>query len=559
MGLGPVLDYWRARAEKSAPGAADWTQQELAQFYRVEWALTQSGISVETDRGVSDEGDPWFAFCRASDGEVVIHIAREGRTYLLAGFLSEQIQRGSDFGELVERVLMQHPAKAIDKRGRGNVVMHPATMLALLVSIAFLQSNEGKAETPADTPSEDAAARASTALPSGGSAGLRSAAATLTGSAITLAATFELAQAVTILRVADLMNETPADEQAGSQSGGLANTFGSHGGSHIMARSQLSSRPATDDGLTTDAAAHISTSHMAALAPAQGGVDALLEIMSKLWTMPDTASTAPIALTVSAAAALLARAADGLGHASLSQDDLQPTQRSGEGAGAASHASGSSSGVQISTAPTLTVSFPDTSDSLAQTVVKLGFADQAEFVLKTGGLNSPAELFALVRDLVSSIGDDDAVAGLGNSAILPSRSTYPDDGSIILAPIEGRSSANSRIEPSESKPTDSTSDTHAGASPVPVELDYTTVIKGNAITHDVLTATGHGAVSRAIAAYKDDVSKFTIAVDGKHVIFYSPEAITHSERTVVELWHFQDGSSVSLVGLSIDGHLPYSL
>src|SRR6218665_1422471 len=142
MALGPVIDYWRGRVAKAAPVFRDWSQQELAQFYRVEWALSQAGIGVETERGLSDEGDPWFAFCRVSDAEVVIHIAREGDTYLLAGFLSDRVQRGNDFSELVERLLAEHPAKSIDKRGQGNVVMHPATMLALLISIAFLQSNE---------------------------------------------------------------------------------------------------------------------------------------------------------------------------------------------------------------------------------------------------------------------------------------------------------------------------------------------------------------------------------------------------------------------------------
>ena len=27
-------------------------------------ALIQAGLKIDTERGVSDEGDPWFAFCR---------------------------------------------------------------------------------------------------------------------------------------------------------------------------------------------------------------------------------------------------------------------------------------------------------------------------------------------------------------------------------------------------------------------------------------------------------------------------------------------------------------
>ena len=214
MGLGPVLDYWRGRAPKAAAKVRDWTQSELSQFYRVEWALGQAGISVETDRGLSDEGDPWFAFCRASDAEVVIHIAREGDTYLLAGFLSETIQRGRDFGQLVERLLASHPARTIDKRGDGNVIMHPATMLALLISIAFLQANEGRAETHLDLADDATGPRGPVPLTTGQALGLRSGAAASTA-AVALAATLELAQAMTILRVANLM-EQPSDEVSSS-------------------------------------------------------------------------------------------------------------------------------------------------------------------------------------------------------------------------------------------------------------------------------------------------------------------------------------------------------
>ena len=209
MGLGPVLDYWRSRPEKPVALVRDWTQAELAQFYRVEWALSQAGISVDTDRGLSDEGDPWFAFCRASDGEVVVHIAREGQTYLLAGFLSDRIQRGRDFGQLVERLLAEHPAKSIDKRGESNVVMHPATLLALLVSIAFLQSNEGKAAASAEH-ADDAESSRFPVPQLGMGVNVRSAA-TMSSSVVALAATLELAQAMTILRVANLMNQAPVD------------------------------------------------------------------------------------------------------------------------------------------------------------------------------------------------------------------------------------------------------------------------------------------------------------------------------------------------------------
>jgi hypothetical protein len=55
MTSGLVLSFARRASDSS-----DWNQQELSDFYRVESALLQGGLSVTTDRGISDEGDPWF-------------------------------------------------------------------------------------------------------------------------------------------------------------------------------------------------------------------------------------------------------------------------------------------------------------------------------------------------------------------------------------------------------------------------------------------------------------------------------------------------------------------
>lgn len=61
----------------------DWTQKELAEFYRVENALIQAGMRVTTERGLTDEGEPWFIFCRAADNEPVVHFARIDGQYVI--------------------------------------------------------------------------------------------------------------------------------------------------------------------------------------------------------------------------------------------------------------------------------------------------------------------------------------------------------------------------------------------------------------------------------------------------------------------------------------------
>ena len=77
-----VLSFFRAYER------GDWSQRELAEFYRVEDALTKSGVGISTDRGLTDEGDIFAA-------EPAQHAAR--------GLAVET-------GLVVERVGADHPA-----------------------------------------------------------------------------------------------------------------------------------------------------------------------------------------------------------------------------------------------------------------------------------------------------------------------------------------------------------------------------------------------------------------------------------------------------------------
>ena len=132
------------------PLQRDWSQQELAEFYRVEGALLRAGMRIETERGVTDDGDPWFAFCRAEDGEVFIHFARIDGEYLIAGPGYEGIARGRDFASLVRDLISRHPLVQ-PATGRGpsannNIFLHPAALLIAVVATAFFKTNEAKAD-----------------------------------------------------------------------------------------------------------------------------------------------------------------------------------------------------------------------------------------------------------------------------------------------------------------------------------------------------------------------------------------------------------------------------
>jgi hypothetical protein len=159
----------------------DWTTQELAEFYRVENALLQAGMRVETDRGITDEGDPWFVFCREDDAEPVAHFARIDGQYIIASPAYDGLARGYDFRSMVQQLIARHRLTPKSESGSSNVLFHPASLLILVVGAAFFKSpSQAKAaETqPAATPEKKSIAllfssaldAASWALGAGGAA-----------------------------------------------------------------------------------------------------------------------------------------------------------------------------------------------------------------------------------------------------------------------------------------------------------------------------------------------------------------------------------------------------
>ena len=133
----PLFDYFAS--------PRDWSQRELAEFYRVESALIQAGLGLETDRGLTDEGDPWFVFCRADTGEAFIHFARVDGKYIAIGSALDEMVEGRDFAALVQEILNGQAWVMAKARNRSNVFMHPSALLIAIVGAAFFHSGEAKA------------------------------------------------------------------------------------------------------------------------------------------------------------------------------------------------------------------------------------------------------------------------------------------------------------------------------------------------------------------------------------------------------------------------------
>jgi len=130
--------------------AKDWSNQELANLFRVKRLLDAAGVPNEIDRGVTDEGDPWFLFCDGN-GEVFIHLCRLDGIYLLDSPNISQPLRGHDFNALIEeftkrRALAEGDAadtqRVVRLERNGKVFLHPSTMLAALVWTLFLAAEE---------------------------------------------------------------------------------------------------------------------------------------------------------------------------------------------------------------------------------------------------------------------------------------------------------------------------------------------------------------------------------------------------------------------------------
>ncbi|WP_284180335.1 hypothetical protein [Rhabdaerophilum sp. SD176] len=218
-------------------GSRDWTNQELAEFYRVEAALTQAGLRIFSDRGQTDEGDPWFVFCRAPDGDVVIHFARIGHDYLIASDTFPETLRGQDFRQLINRFAGQNPTLMAlpPSPSRSRLFVHPSALLAAIVATAFfwIQPQDAVANTmdsdaldaeghPIETGGTEGLAFVSSGLEAeppakieGGDDHPQSRHLVLILSIMTMAATFDWVSDHAILGLVDnwILNDTPIEER----------------------------------------------------------------------------------------------------------------------------------------------------------------------------------------------------------------------------------------------------------------------------------------------------------------------------------------------------------
>ena len=120
---------------RQAARTSDWSNAELAELYRVQHALGQAGIPHEIDRGLTDEGDPWFTF-GLPDGEVLVHITRYDGLYRLHAAVLPEPLTGTSFQALTKAFVGKIPTPAKQPKD-SSVVIHPSALLGLIIASIF--------------------------------------------------------------------------------------------------------------------------------------------------------------------------------------------------------------------------------------------------------------------------------------------------------------------------------------------------------------------------------------------------------------------------------------
>ncbi len=124
----------------------NWTNEELAELFRVVDILGRAGVAIDTDMGLSDEGEPWFAFCRADTGDVIVHFSRIDGQFVAVSAATDAVMRGNNFRRVAEALVNRQPLILPAPSSGQKLFLHPAVILTALVAttLAQMKSWEGQ-------------------------------------------------------------------------------------------------------------------------------------------------------------------------------------------------------------------------------------------------------------------------------------------------------------------------------------------------------------------------------------------------------------------------------
>jgi len=130
----------------------NWTNEELAELFRVVDILSRAGVAIDTDMGLSDEGEPWFAFCRADTGDVIVHFSRIDGQFVAVSAATDAVMRGNNFRRVAEALVNRQPLILPAPSSGQKLFLHPSVILTALVAttLAHMKSWEGQDITAID-------------------------------------------------------------------------------------------------------------------------------------------------------------------------------------------------------------------------------------------------------------------------------------------------------------------------------------------------------------------------------------------------------------------------
>lgn len=137
------ITFFKPKKNLLETGPSNWSNQEIADFYRAMDVLQQAGLETSTDHGITDEGDPWFVFLRSDSGDVIAHFAKIDGQFIAVSALSNEVYRGRGIREIVDKMLEHHPILIPQHRGGGRLLLHPTTALTAFLAAAFILNIDG--------------------------------------------------------------------------------------------------------------------------------------------------------------------------------------------------------------------------------------------------------------------------------------------------------------------------------------------------------------------------------------------------------------------------------
>lgn len=130
----------------------NWTNQELAEFYRVKKFFSLYKIFIVTDAGLSDEGDPWFVYCN-QQGDVFAHFCKINGKYLLDSPKLSKVITALSLREIVDNFCADEfeKNKKIEELKNNVVVLHPAIQFTSLVLALYVATDPMGSKAHAET------------------------------------------------------------------------------------------------------------------------------------------------------------------------------------------------------------------------------------------------------------------------------------------------------------------------------------------------------------------------------------------------------------------------